>query len=70
MNVSHYGFVCPINFSNEKYMSQEKEIFTHFFGEKIDIRYLWSIHEYFLSDEYYSYSYSQVLELTNYSYSY
>ena len=37
--------------------------------EKI-IRYSWIIREYFPSDEYYSYSYSQVLGFTNYSYSY
>ena len=47
--------------------SQEKEMFRHFFWDKIDIRYSWIIRDYFLSDEYYFYSYSHVLEFTNYS---
>ena len=33
-------------------------------------RYWWVVREYFPSDKYYYYSYSQVLEFTNYSYSY
>ena len=45
-------------------------MFLTFFWEKLDIRYLWTIRKYFPSDKYYSYSYCQVLEFTNYSFSY
>ena len=68
MNISHY--VCPVNFSNEKYIRVKKKKFVDIFWEKIDIWYSWIIREYFPSDEYYSYSYSHVSEFTNYSYSY
>ena len=71
MHISHYGFVCPVNFSNEKYIRVKKKKFLDIIlREKVDIRSLWIICEYFPSDKYYSYSYSQVLEFTNYSYSY
>ena len=51
------------------YKSQEKEIYRKIW-EKIYFRYSWIICRYFPSDKNYSYSYSQVLGLTNYSYSY
>ena len=71
MNISHYVFVCQVNFSNEKYIRDKKKKFLEFFlQKKIDIRYSLIIHKYFPSKECYSYSYSQVLEFTNYSYSY
>ena len=70
MNISHYGFVCPVNCSKEKYTRVKRTNCKKKNREKIDIRYSWIIREYFLSDKYYSYSYLQVLELTNYSYSY
>ena len=70
MNIPHYGFVCPVDFWNEKYIESRKEKKMNFLKEKMDIRYLWIIHKYFPSDKYYSYSYSQVMEFTNYSYSY
>ena len=37
MNISDYGFVCPVNSSNEKYKSLEKEILRHFFERKKNI---------------------------------
>ena len=52
------------------YKSKKKDFCLKFFWEKIDISYLWIICKYFPSDKYYSYSYLQVLEFTNYSYSY
>ena len=54
----------------KKIQESRKIIFQTFFGEKIDIRYFRIICEYFPSDEYYSYSYLQIFEFTNYSYSY
>ena len=71
MHISHYGFVWSINYSNEKNIGvQNKNFLDLFWEKKKDIRYSWIIREYFPSDEYYSYSYLQVLEFTNYSYSY
>ena len=70
-HISHYSFVCMVNFSNAKiYKSQEKDFFRKIWEKKIYFRYSWITREYFPSDEYYSYSYSQVLKFTNYSYSY
>ena len=34
MNISHYGFVCPGNFSNEKYIRVKKKKFFEIFFEK------------------------------------
>ena len=31
MNISHYGFVCPVNFSNEKYIGVKKKKFLVIF---------------------------------------
>ena len=28
MNISHYGFVCPVNFSNKKYIRVKKKKFS------------------------------------------
>ena len=70
MNISHYGFVCLVSFSNKKYIRVKKKKFLDIFWEKIDIRYPGNICEFFPSDEYYFYSNLQVLEFTNYSYSY
>ena len=70
MNISHYGFSCPVNFWNEKYIRVKNKKYLDISLKKIDIRYSWIICEFLPSDKYYSYSYSQVLEFTNYSYSY
>ena len=69
-SISYSYIVCPVNFSNEKYIRVKKKKFVEIFWEKIDIRNSWIIRKYFPSDKYYSYSYWQVLEFTNYSYSY
>jgi len=34
MNISQYGFFCPINFSNEKYIRVKKKKFLEKFLEK------------------------------------
>ena len=65
-----YKEYAYISLSNEKSIRVKKNFLKTFFEEKKDIRYLWIIRKYFPSDKYYSYSYSQVLEFTNYSYSY
>ena len=71
MNISHYGFVCPVSFSNEKYIRvrRKRNIRKKLDNQKY-FSYSWIVRKYFPSDKYYSYSYSQVLEFTNYSYSY
>ena len=67
-----YGFLCPINFSNEKYIRVKKNIFLDIFLRKnryqvfVNYSRIQIIREY----KYYSYSYSQVLEFTYYFYSY
>ena len=67
MNISHYGFVCPEKFSNEKYI-RVQNFFLDIFLRKIFKIIIFC--KYLPSDEYYFYSYSQVLEFTKYSYSY
>ena len=57
-------------FKWEIYKSQENKPLRKKLREKICFRYFWIICECTPSDKYYSYSYSQVLEFTNYSYSY
>ena len=37
MNISHYGFVCQVNFSNEKYIRVKKKKFLDIFFEKKNI---------------------------------
>ena len=34
MNISHYGFVCPVNLSNEKYIRVKKKKFLEIFFER------------------------------------
>ena len=34
MNISHYGFVCPVNLSNEKYIKVKKKKFFDIFFRK------------------------------------
>ena len=70
MNISHYGFVCPVNFSNEKYIRVKKKKFLDIFLRKNRYQVFVNYSRILPTDEYYSYSYSQVLEFTNYSYSY
>ena len=70
MNISHYGFVCQVNFSNEKYIRVRKKKFLEIFLGKSRYQVFVIIRENFPSDKYYSYSYLQVLEFMNYSYSY
>ena len=37
MNISHYGFVCPVKFSIAKiYRSQEKEMVIHSTQNEVD----------------------------------
>ena len=61
----------PCKFFKWKYIRTKKKKLE---GEKIDKNnyssYSWIVCKYFPSDKYYFYSYSQVLEFTNYSYSY
>ena len=70
MHVSHYGFVCPVSFSNEKYIRKRRKINIRQKRTKKYFRFSWIIPEYLPSVEYYSYSYSQVLEFTDFSDSY
>ena len=36
MNISHYGFVCPVNFSNEKYIRvTKKKLLDIFLRQKL-----------------------------------
>ena len=35
MNISHYGFVWPVHFSNKKYIRVKNIFFRHFFEEPI-----------------------------------
>jgi hypothetical protein len=37
--MSPYGCVCPVNFSNEKYIRVKKKKYSDIFLRKIDIRY-------------------------------
>ena len=52
------------------YISQEQEIIRKRYRDFFLLTYLGIIHKYLPSEEYYSYYFSQVLKLTNYSYSY
>ena len=39
MNISHYGFVCPVNLSNEKYIRVKKKKFLEIFLRDKNVRY-------------------------------
>ena len=70
IHTSHYGCICMVNLSKEKFIRLKKIKFLEKkLVNKIYFRYLWIICDYFPSDKYHSYSYSQVLEFTNWSYS-
>ena len=40
MHISHYGFVCPVGFSNEQYIGIKKKKFKKKFREKIYLIFL------------------------------
>ena len=71
MHVSYYGFIGQLSLSNYKYIEVKKIYFLkQSLRRRKKFRYSWRVCEYFPSDEYYSLSYLQVFEFTNYSYSY